>query len=235
MLARPFLDARTGLPGALVVAGPGLGAGIIRTEAVSNFQGAPADLVWNVTCSCQYQVELLAGFRYQDLSEHLDIANAGSLPPAGRETVVVDQFGTHNIFYGADLGARAEYHWHHLVAGISGKLALGSNQESIHIVGTTLEAGRRHPGYVPAGLLALPGNTGRYHASEFAAIPELGLQLGWQFNPWVRAFVGYNFLYWGDVVRPGDQIDTTINPARVPALHGTHLSAAPARPEFSRQ
>ena len=32
----------------------------------------------------------------------------------------------------------------------------------------------------------------------------------------LKAFVGYNFLYWSNVIRPGDQIDTVIDVNRVP-------------------
>ncbi len=47
--------------------------------------------------------------------------------------------------------------------------------------------------------------------SRFAVVPELGLNLGYQFTPVIRGFVGYNFIYWSDVVRPGQQIDLNVN------------------------
>ena len=35
------------------------------------------------------------------------------------------------------------------------------------------------------------------------------LSVGYQFTPWVRGLIGYNFLYLSSVVRPGTQIDNT--------------------------
>ena len=43
---------------------------------------------------------------------------------------------------------------------------------------------------------------------------------------------GYNFMYWSNVVRPGDQIDRNINPNLAPVFGGTAGgvgAAAPAR------
>jgi hypothetical protein len=240
VLARPFTDVRTGLPASFVVAGPGVGAGAVRTSAESSLQGARADLVYELYCCQPYRVELFGGFRYQDLAEELTVGAAGTVPSggavlSGRQVAVTDAFHTRNVFFGGELGARAEYRWAHLVARLSTSLALGSDQETIHVAGATIEATRRQPVALAGGLLALPSNSGRFHDGEFSAIPQLGLQLGYEFNPYVRAFVGYDFLYWSDVARPGDQVDLGINPAQAPALHGAGQPAGPARPAFAAQ
>jgi len=63
-------------------------------------------------------------------------------------------------------------------------------------------------------------------------IPEVGVQLGYQFNPHVRAFVGYDFLYCSDVARPGQQIDRGVDTARIPSSVSVGAPAGPARPAF---
>src|SRR4029077_4144385 len=123
---------------------------------------------------------------------------------------------------------------HHLVVNLRTNLALGGDAETIHVGGTTLKLSGR-PSAVAGGLLALPSNSGRFHDSEFAVIPEVGLQVGYQFNPYVRAFVGYDFLYWSDVARPGDQIDLGVNPAQRPARRSAGPLTGPARPAFTPQ
>jgi hypothetical protein len=239
ILARPFFDVLTGRESAVLVASPSLGAGGIKASASASLQGAEANAVCQLYCCPRYRVEALVGFRYQDLSEDLGIRSAGAIAPGvalfgGRETGVIDQFITHNTFFGGQLGARAEYYWHHLVVNLRTDLALGGNAETIRVSGTTLTLnGRKRT--VAGGLLALPTNSGRFHDSEFAVIPEVGIQLGYQFNPQVRAFVGYDFLYWSDVARPGDQIDSGVNPVRVPALRTAGPLTGPARPAFSPQ
>ena len=76
------------------------------------------------------------------------------------------------------------------------------------------------PGALPAvfngGLLALNSNIGDRSRDVFSVVPEVGLTVGYQLTDHLKTFVGYNFLYWSNVIRPGDQIDTTIDVNRVP-------------------
>jgi hypothetical protein len=237
ILSRPFLDVLTGRESALVVASPSLGPGGIQAWAHASLQGAEANAVYQLYCCPRYRIEGLVGFRYQDLSEELGIRNAGEIAPGvvlfgEHETGVVDQFNTRNVFFGGQVGARAEYCWHHLVVNLRTNLALGANTETINVAGATLRLSGRPLAEGP-GLLALPSNIGRFHDSEFAVIPEVGLQVGYQFNPHVRAFVGYDFLYWSDVARPGGQLDLGVNPLRVPVLHTPGPVTGPARPAFA--
>jgi hypothetical protein len=64
----------------------------------------------------------------------------------------------------------------------------------------------------------------------FTVVPELGLNIGYQLTNHIRAFVGYNFLYWSSVVRPGDQIDPRVNTNLIPPPIST---AGPAVPAFA--
>lgn len=61
-------------------------------------------------------------------------------------------------------------------------------------------------------------------------IPQLGAELGYQVNCNFRAFLGYNFLYWADVVRAAEQIDYTLNPNYIPP---STTATGPERPAFS--
>ena len=49
-----------------------------------------------------------------------------------------------------------------------------------------------------------------------AVVPEVALKLGYQVTPGLRIHAGYDFLYWSNVVRPGNVIDTGINPSQLP-------------------
>ncbi|MFC1758274.1 BBP7 family outer membrane beta-barrel protein, partial [Planctomycetota bacterium] len=68
------------------------------------------------------------------------------------------------------------------------------------------------------GLLALSSNIGNYEENTFAAIPEMDVTLGYLIAPSLRFTVGYTLLYWNNVVRPGDHIDTSINPNLIPPV-----------------
>jgi hypothetical protein len=56
------------------------------------------------------------------------------------------------------------------------------------------------------------------------------LRLGFGLAPGVRTFFGYNFLYWSSVVRPGDQVDHTLNPSQSLLLGGNGLLSGSSRP-----
>jgi hypothetical protein len=47
-------------------------------------------------------------------------------------------------------------------------------------------------------------------------VPEVGVNLAYQLTGNVRVNLGYTFLYWSNVVRPGDQVDTVIDISQIP-------------------
>jgi hypothetical protein len=47
-------------------------------------------------------------------------------------------------------------------------------------------------------------------------VPEIGVNLGYDITPRLRAYAGYNLIYWSTVVRPGEQIDRVIDVTQVP-------------------
>jgi hypothetical protein len=82
---------------------------------------------------------------------------------------------------------------------------------------------------VQGGLLAQPGrNIGTYEQQEFAMIPELGGTIGYQLTERLKLNVGYTFLYWSNLIRPGDQIDTTVNTNLMPPVIPGNTFLGPA-------
>ena len=62
--------------------------------------------------------------------------------------------------------------------------------------------------------------------------PEALARVGWSWGEHARFFVGYNFLYLSDAVRPGDQIDRVVNARQAP-LNGGGLGSGPERPALA--
>ena len=60
-------------------------------------------------------------------------------------------------------------------------------------------------------------------------IPQLGMELGYQVNCNLRAFFGYNVLWWSNVARAAEQIDTSVNTNLLPPVETT---AGDSRPAF---
>ena len=66
------------------------------------------------------------------------------------------------------------------------------------------------------GLLAAGPNIGQFTSNHFSVVPELSLNVGYFVTPNIRLYAGYNFLLWTNVIRPGDQIDHTVDLTFVP-------------------
>ncbi len=61
-------------------------------------------------------------------------------------------------------------------------------------------------------------------------MPQLDLKLGYQVTNNIRVFVGYDFLYWSSVIRPGDQIDQTLDLNKVPNSGAPFAASTQVRP-----
>ena len=249
VLARPFFNVITGLQDRQLIASPGVSSGTIGISSSSQLQGANLNMLCNLCCCgnecgcCQtddyvasgYRMDLISGFRFLQLNEDLVIAEnitglAGG-PLAGQTINVVDRFSTRNNFYGGQVGARTEYYRGPWFVNVSGSVALGSTHQEVEIRGTSTFT---PPGVTqPGGLLALPTNIGNYSRDKFTVVPEIGINVGRQLTKNLRAYVGYNFIYWSSVVRPGDQIDPVINPTQIPTAAGPGTLVGPARPAFA--
>ncbi len=222
LLARPFFDILTGLQNSELVAFPGLDSGTVKASSNMRLEGAEVNLLQNVYSGGEARWYGLAGIRYLQLREKLDVvedvnvaAAAGVAP--GANIFVGDGFHTWNNFYGAQLGVRGERRWGSWTASITAKAALGISHQTLDVFGTTvITAPGGAQAVFPAGLLALGSNSGRFRHDEFAFVPELTLSLSYQVTEQLRAFIGYNFMYWTDVIRPGDQIDFALNGTQIP-------------------
>jgi hypothetical protein len=143
---------------------------------------------------------------------------------------IFDRFNTRNEFYGGQLGGRVEYAGDRLFLSGLFKIGLGTTHEVVDLTGFTRGAVN-----TPGGLLVLTSNGGRRSHDEFAAVPELGINVGYQVCRGFQVFVGYTFLYISDVVRPGDQINRNVNPNLLPASPTFRTPTGPAEPAFSFQ
>lgn len=219
VLARPFFNPVTLHEDADPVAVPGLAAGGVAVALSSQLRGAEANFVCGCgTPECHAPCQtLLAGFRFLDLDEDLDILSATSEEPAGLPNTfgIRDLFSTRNRFYGGQVGAQCVYcsKTTGLLLRLQGKVALGATQEQVQINGaTTFSQGSGTPiTYANQGLLVQPTNAGSASRTRFAAVPEVNLDVGVPVTPNCFLFLGYTFLYWTTVARPGDQIDRLVN------------------------
>ena len=236
ILARPFLNTMTGMPDAELVAFPGIVTGAVSARETSELLGAGIWLRHNLCCGCCYRVDALLGYRYLRLTDRLGIGESlvstdpnSPTIPLGTRFSVLDQFDTTNNFHGADLGLAGEFRRGPWVFEWVAKVALGGNGGGVDIGGVpTVTVPGFAPTVNPGGLLALSSNSGHFDVNRFSVVPEVGVKVAYQVTPRVRVFAGYDFLYWTNVVRPGGQIDTAVNPMLLPPV--TPPIAGPIRP-----
>jgi hypothetical protein len=235
LLARPFVEQNTGTPFAEITVKPGESPAAVRVESKSELWGADANFRWRACSNCWMHWDLLAGFRYLQLDETLGITEDIQSfvvpgPLFGNHLLLRDQFDTRNQFYGGQLGTSVEFRWNHWFLDLNGKLALGLTHQVVDINGEQLFIGPAGVNTFQGGLLALPSNIGNHTRNRFTIVPELSVNVGYNVTDWCRVFVGYTFLYWTNVLRPGDQIDTVVDINQIPNFMRGPVVAGASRP-----
>jgi hypothetical protein len=229
-LARPVIDNNTGQEQASLIASPGQFTGSATVEGTSRLWGTEVNMIKckiHTKCFC---ADWLIGFRYLDLDETLVIRQQttvleggivgflGDILGPGSVVTIGDSFRTRNEFYGGQLGAQGEIHLGNFFIYALGKVAIGNAHQSTDIQGgsTLIPPGGVVPQTTAGGLLALSSNSIHTSRDSFTFIPEVNVNVGYQFGKHIRVFAGYSFIYWDDVLRPGDQLDRRVNPALIP-------------------
>lgn len=235
ILGRPFQDATNGGAQTVeLVAAPNVLSGTVNVRSTSAFNGAEINLRSNLCCGCNWYVDGLLGFRYLALTESLTISEALTVNPnavpGGGSFNIVDRFATQNRFYGAQFGAYGEYRFGPWFVGVRGTLSLGTIEQHVNISGSTqITTPANGVQSFPGGLLTQSSNIGPHTRDVFGVVPEVGINLGYQISNHFRTYVGYNFIYLNSVMRPGNAVDTTVNPNLIPPANGL---GGPQRPNF---
>jgi hypothetical protein len=231
----PVFRADLGMEGAFTISDPAaVLTGSVATASSTQLWGAEANGLVNLTRRNGLSIDMLAGFRYLDLRESLTIDVNAFDPVNVINDVIHDQFLTHNQFYGGQLGAKVGLVFNRATVDLAAKVALGTNHQVVDTNGSTTEfgVGSANPGTFPGGVFTQPTNIGRQTRDEFSVIPEVQVKVGYRISAGLSAFVGYEFLYWNQVVRPGDEIDRNVNPTQT--LGGTLAGPAVPAPQFNR-
>jgi hypothetical protein len=233
VIARPFFNVLTGQEDAEVITSPqdalgGRYLGGIDIYSDTRTWGAESNLVSRLGWLGNTRWTALAGFRYLGQRDQLRFSQSstvltpgtvgflGAPAPAPDIVSIRDYFETNNNFYGGQFGGSVDIYWGRLSLTCLAKVGFGATQEELYIEGHTLltdSTGRTLA--APGGLFTQPSNLGDFNRSRFAVVSEAGARLGYQIRPWLRATFGYTFLYWSDVVRPGEQINRNLDPRQV--------------------
>jgi len=229
--SRTFNNAQT-FPGSPLDARP-IFSGILSESSLLS----TSTNLWGTEGNVRYQalkftcgpgdgfVDLLAGFRFVDLSESVTInsnTTFATAPVLLSDAMITtsDYFGTHNQLCAGQIGADAGLALGRLNMNMYCKLGFADNLETINTSGNTLVNAPPPLGTfaAPGGFFSQPSNIGHFTQNAFAVVPEVGANLTFQVCDRCKLGFGYTFLYLSRVVRPGDQIDGTAGGAQRPPL-----------------
>jgi Putative beta barrel porin-7 (BBP7) len=251
VLARPFTDINPPQNSAEIVASNLLVNGTITGGVIvstsSYLWGADINARRRLCFGCNYNFDALIGYRYMNLTEELNISESSLRTNPTSEapfvdangtihgTAAFDQFKTTNHFNGAQIGLVFNGNRGRWDFEARASIALGVTSAAVDIDGgQTIYYTNGQSVTSRGGLLALDSNIGHHSSSRFSVIPEATFNVGYNITPRWRIFVGYNLIYWSAVLRPGSQIDTNIDSARIPNFGNTNpvLTATP-RPTWT--
>jgi hypothetical protein len=231
IIARPIFDVLAGRERAYITSQPaafGTVVGSTGVTADSTLFGSEVNARCWTDCSQCCRANFLMGFRWLQLRESLSISDTlipqapntltflGNAVPAGDTITDLDSFRTSNNFFGLQLGGAVTYEkdWFFMTA--QGKVAFGPTVQHAIINGQSTLLDPAGNQTAPGGVLALPSNIGNYRRTTFGIVPEVGLNLGVNLTPNLQVTAGYSFLLINSVLRPGAQMDHSVNPTLVP-------------------
>jgi hypothetical protein len=175
----------------------------------------------------QFRCDFIGGYRFMQIDEGLEIRDAffdpggGLLGPTLREST--DVFDARNDYHAAEIALAVELFRNRWSVEALARLGLGNMHQTVDIRGETRISTLGTTAVETGGLLAQPTNIGHYRREAFLAVPALSLTLRYALSRSVELGVGAEVVYFGDVVRPGEQIDTVINTTQI----GGTLSGEP--------
>lgn len=234
-LLRPFFNAETREQDVATVSFPGLLAGGISFAPSTRLWGVELHLLRNFAQGANSRFDGIFGFRAVDLEEQISIdEHYVPLPVEDNEAAfngqsvtfpntisINERFRTRNQFYGVQFGLQSTFFFGNWSLQTRFEVAVGTTHSRIDIEGLSTN----RIGYngdivaqVPYGILALPTNSGRRTSDSFAVLPAVELRLAYQLTESCRLHLGYNFMYLSSVMRPGEQIDSVLQPAQVPTF-----------------
>ncbi len=226
----PRFNPVAGFEDALPISDPLRGfSGSVTATSRLQLGGAEINGVFCMTSQPGLEVQALVGFRFLSLSESFEINNTTTDLISNTVTSLRDYFGTNNQFYGSQIGVRALYDMNQLTLGVTCQLALGATVQTVNTQGSISQV---NSGVYPGGFFTQPSNIGRTTRTDFGVIPSIDLMTGYKLTNHLGIFASFNFLYLNSVVRPGDQIDHSVNLTQNVVLdpNGVGKLIGPAQP-----
>lgn len=239
IVGRPLFDPSRGIETAQLIDFDGVVGGTLRVGSSSDLRSflinGRVGLCPTGNCNANGlydRTDWIIGYRNLDLSESLSFSENLTSEVANAPGTIVNSeaFRTQNEFNGLQLGVVHQAQFKRAWLESMLRVALGNNSQRAQISGNTEITENGVTDSFTGAVLAQTSNIGTFDREEFTMIPEVGLTLGIRVTDWLDATVGYTVLYYPNVIRPGDQIDTDVNTNLFPPP--TDPFVGPNRPRF---
>lgn len=136
---------------------------------------------------------------------------------SGNQFRILDSFKTENSFLGGEIGLRAQRNKGIYSMDLGLNLGIGATRQELDVSGlTTVTTPAGLQTTTAGGFLAQSTNSGSWDKTKFSLVPSLEFKLGMEAGNGWRFAVGYDFMYWTNVLRASEQIDTVIHPDLFP-------------------
>ena len=139
ILARPFFNSQSGQQDSQIINYPGQQSGTFSSAVASDLQVAEVLVRKNLNHWPDLAIDLMAGYRYQQLADHLAVNDTLTFSgtqaafPAGSIVQQSDLFDTRNVFQGGELGMSASFHYQSWTLDTLLKIAIGQTHSRVTI------------------------------------------------------------------------------------------------------
>jgi hypothetical protein len=248
VISRPFGNASDNSSGSFLVAFPGIASGGVTIHSDMQLQGVEVNSLYRIVDDPivgGWSMTNIFGFRYLELDDGLLINSVTSynrFPApnlttplinslAGSQIRVSDSFLTKNRFAGIQSGLDLLVYLDIGRLNFRTNVGIGVNHEELTIRGSQLRVNPDGSSVASnGGLLALPSNIGHHTREEFVVVPEFNLNWLVPLTESIHLSLGYTFIYMDRVIRPGNQIDRTIDVSQVPNFSSLGVKNSLNRP-----
>jgi hypothetical protein len=241
VIARPFFDTALNTENVRLVSFPGQFEGRTDAEFSTRVWGADVGSTVRVYDSPTLSLEQLFHFRHIALEDTLLVTDTsrgvpgagvvtfnGVTQPAGAVVGVSDYFSAVNRFYGGAGGVRVNWMPGRWNLSLSGRMAVGAMHQVVTVDGVTTLTGVANPSQTAPGLLTAGQPNGRFTGYKLSLAPDVHARIGYRVTNHITLTAGYQFQYFTNVARAGEQIERNISSTRVPAAPNFGAAGAPA-------
>jgi len=159
------------------------------------------------------RLDLLGGYQFARIAENLVINTFTQTQPDNLPSLAVqDVFATQNEYNAGHVGLLGDYRRGQWGLELLARFGFGNMRQTVSINGSTTTVDANGGTSTRAsGLLAQLTNSGVYTQDTFSFMNDAGVKLAYYPTERLKLTVGYSLMYWSSVVRPGQEIDLSVD------------------------